>query len=64
MVLCHYPLLEWEGYHAGDIHFHGHTHDRRPSSRLRWDCGVDHQNFRPMTCDAIVERMNMLPDVE
>lgn len=60
--LCHYPLLEWEGYYAGDIHFHGHTHDRRPSSRRRWDCGVDHQSFRPMTYDAIAERMNTLPD--
>lgn len=64
VVLCHYPLREWEGYHAGDIHFHGHTHDRLPSSRRSWDAGVDHQSFRPMTYDAIVERMNQLPDVE
>jgi calcineurin-like phosphoesterase family protein len=55
---------EWEGYHAGDIHFHGHTHDRLPSSRRSWDAGVDHQAFRPMTYDAIVERMSALPDVE
>lgn len=64
VVLCHYPLREWDGYHAGDIHFHGHTHDRLPSSRRSWDAGVDHQAFRPMTYDAIVERMSALPDVE
>ena len=64
VVLCHYPLLEWEGFHGGDIHFHGHTHDRRPSNRRRWGCCVDHQSFRPMTYEAIVGRMNALPDVE
>lgn len=40
VVLCHYPLREWEGYHAGDLHFHGHTHDRLPSRGRSWDCGV------------------------
>jgi len=37
---------------------------RPASSRRSWDCGVDHQSFRPMTYDAIVvERMNALPDL-
>jgi len=63
-VLCHYPLREWSGFHSGDVHLHGHTHDRLPSGRRSWDCGVDHQSFRPMTYDAIVvERMNALPDL-
>ncbi|KKB08818.1 metallophosphoesterase [Devosia chinhatensis] len=63
VVLCHYPLMEWEGYFSGDLHFHGHTHDRIPSTRRRWDCGVDHQSFLPMTFSQITKRMAMLQDV-
>lgn len=62
IVLCHYPLLEWEGYFGGDLHFHGHTHDRVASTRRRWDCGVDHQAFLPMTFRQIREKMAPLRD--
>ena len=27
-VLCHYPLLEWEGYFKGSLHCYGHVHNR------------------------------------
>jgi calcineurin-like phosphoesterase family protein len=64
IVLCHYPLREWQGFHGGDIHFHGHTHDRLPSSRRTWDCGVDHQSFLPMTYQQIRNRMGALPELD
>ena len=63
IVLCHYPLREWHGLHSGDVHFHGHTHDRLPSSRRSWDCGVDHQSFVPMTFDGIKSKMELLADL-
>ena len=39
-------------------------HDRLPSSRRSWDCGVDHQSFMPMTFDAIKARMEHLPELD
>ena len=63
IVLCHYPFREWNGLHSGDVHFHGHTHDRLPSSRRSWDCGVDHQSFTPMKFDAIKSKMEQLPEL-
>ena len=62
VVLCHYPMRDWNGQHGGDLHFHGHTHDRLPSSRQSWDCGVDRQDFKPMKFAAIKERMHELDE--
>jgi len=63
VVLCHYPLREWHGFYSGNVHFHGHTHDRLPSSRRTWDCGVDHQSFMPMTFADIRTKMEQLPEL-
>lgn len=43
MVLCHYPLLEWNGISDGVIHLHGHTHGNRSGSPTvrQYDIGID-----------------------
>jgi calcineurin-like phosphoesterase family protein len=64
LVLCHYPMREWPNWWGGALHFHGHTHDRLPSSNRSWDCGVDHQGFVPLTFDEIRARMNVLPELD
>jgi calcineurin-like phosphoesterase family protein len=30
IVLCHYPMIEWDGCFHGSYHFHGHTHNVSP----------------------------------
>lgn len=43
MVLCHYPLLEWDGINDGVIHLHGHSHGALVNclSPFRYDVGID-----------------------
>ena len=50
IVLCHYPLAEWEGYYGSTWHFHGHAHGTLKSKQLRRiDVGVDQWGFQPIT---------------
>lgn len=37
IVLCHYPIEDWDGKYRGSWHFHGHTHGRSILSQKNWD---------------------------
>jgi len=43
MILCHYPLLEWDGIREGVLHLHGHCHGtlQNSLSPFRYDVGID-----------------------
>lgn len=43
MVLCHYPLLEWDCINNGVIHINGHCHGtlENTSAPFRYDVGVE-----------------------
>lgn len=58
-VLCHYPLLTWNGAHHGVWMLHGHSHGLlRAQATTRMDVGVDtHPEFRPYHLDEVVELM-------
>jgi calcineurin-like phosphoesterase family protein len=60
-VMCHYPMLEWPGYYKGAIHLHGHQHNKpeynermRSEKLLRYDVGVDANNFFPVSAEQII----------
>lgn len=54
-VLCHYPLLEWDGAFRGAIHLHGHSHNNWPQTKYRrLDVGVDGHNMEPWSLDEIL----------
>lgn len=62
-VMCHYPLLTWEGAHYGRIMLHGHCHGLLRSglneATTRMDVGIDtHPEFRPYNVDEIAEIMS------
>jgi calcineurin-like phosphoesterase family protein len=59
-VLCHYPLLTWNGAHHGVWMLHGHSHGfLAPSITTRMDVGIDcNPEFRPFHLDEIVEIMS------
>ena len=57
IVLCHYPMHEWNGgFGKGTLHLHGHTHGNIGKSfkERAWDVGVDVWNFEPVTLEEIL----------
>lgn len=63
IVLCHYPLAEWDGMYRGAYHFFGHIHnnDNRAQQIMRsienaYNVGADSLGFTPRTIDEIINR--------
>jgi calcineurin-like phosphoesterase family protein len=56
VVLCHYPLAEWDGYYRGHIHLHGHCHGKVKPIKGRLDVGVDCWEYRPVLLEEVLER--------
>lgn len=62
VFLCHYPLHEWN---RRAIHAHGHVHSKDERqilfNALRYDVGVDNNNYRPISWfefkEAIINRL-------
>lgn len=70
-VLCHYPLMEWNGFYHGAYHLHGHVHndasyneDMRERDIKRYDVGVDANDYAPISIDEIVEFFNSTNNIE
>ncbi len=57
LVLCHYPMREWNGCYRGAWHLHGHVHGRLNHAPLghSMDVGVDSNDFRPWAFEEIIE---------
>ena len=56
IVLCHYPIFEWNGYYRGRKHFHGHTHGTigRSFKEGAYDVCIDLHDYEPKTYKEIV----------
>lgn len=63
IVLFHCPIVEWEGYYNGVLHFYGHVHNnfQNPTTRYAYEMpnayniGVDIIGFTPKTLGQILE---------
>lgn len=55
VVLFHYPIEEWNGFHRGTYHIHGHVHGNHPEKpeKLIMDAGADYWNFTPVSWDEV-----------
>lgn len=68
----HYPMLTWEHRMMGTYHVHGHIHSQGPSYNerqrseglRRYDVGVDANDMRPVSADAIVAFFEDMPTAE
>ena len=66
LCLFHYPIASWSGMHRGAIHPHEHSHNsfdynvgNVAAGRLMWDVGVDANDFRPISLDALLKEMGI-----
>lgn len=57
MVLCHYPMFDWQGSFKGSWQLFGHIHTRKLTEfetlktklfSTQYDVGVDNNNFEPV----------------
>lgn len=61
IVLCHYPIEEWDGFFRGSLHAHGHQHKKTRTTLFvdgrprRSDVGVDANGFFPVAADELIE---------
>lgn len=53
LVLCHYPLVTWNGVRDGAIQVFGHVHDRWPGAQGQVNAGVDLWQFQPISVSQI-----------
>lgn len=61
IVMCHYPLLTWNGSGRGSIMLHGHAHGNTNYGHLKnakiLDVGVDCHNYFPISLEEIFRKM-------
>lgn len=59
-ILCHYPIISWNGMHHGTYMLHGHQHlkgENKFGQGRRMDvglCGMEDSGFRPYHIDEII----------
>ncbi|WP_182418389.1 metallophosphoesterase [Bartonella sp. HY038] len=64
LVLCHYPLLSWNGDHHGSLHLFGHVHDKWQGTNKSINVGVDLWDYKPTDLEAIKQRAKTLPPLK
>ena len=56
LVLCHYPMMTWEGARKGALHLFGHVHDAWSGARGAVNVGVDQWDFHPVRIEDVARR--------
>jgi calcineurin-like phosphoesterase family protein len=62
ITLCHYSMRVWSKSHYGTWHLFGHSHGKLEGVGKSFDVGVDANQFRPISLDEVVKRMESRPD--
>jgi calcineurin-like phosphoesterase family protein len=56
IVLFHYPMIEWDGFFRGNLHFYGHVHNKTPNSMPKnsYNLCVEMNDYEPKTLKEII----------
>ncbi len=61
VILCHYPILEWNGFFHGTYHIYGHIHNSRNMANQimeqlpnAFNAGMDCNGFMPRTLAELI----------
>jgi calcineurin-like phosphoesterase family protein len=59
IILCHYALRTWEGFHRKSFSLYGHSHGTLPDdpNLLSIDVGVDCHEYKPISYNEVKEIM-------
>jgi calcineurin-like phosphoesterase family protein len=61
-ILCHYPIISWNGQHHGTRMLHGHQHlkgESRVTQTDRMDVGIcGNPEFRPYHIEEVIKHLN------
>lgn len=61
IVMCHYPMQEWEGFYRGTWHLHGHCHNNlKTVLPNRLDVGIDCFDYNLVSLQDITTAKMML----
>lgn len=63
IILDHYPLVEWNGFFRGALHFYGHIHNNVENATYKiiseipnaYNVGADILDFTPRTAKQVIE---------
>ena len=63
IVLCHYPMVEWNGFFRGALHFYGHIHNNTDNETYKrvydiqnsYNIGIDILGFYPRTLNEVIQ---------
>ena len=64
VILCHYPMVEWDGYFRNSIHIYGHIHNNIENKAYKvmkeipnaYNAGADILDFTPCTLDDVIRK--------
>lgn len=62
IILFHYPIMNWDCKTYNSIHLHGHSHNKTNNitNELRYDVGVDANNFAPISLSQLKQNLNII----
>lgn len=70
IVMCHYPMVEWNGYFRDALHFYGHIHNNTGNKAYEimkdmknaYNVGVDIIDFAPQNKDDVIKLNKIFND--
>ena len=60
VILCHYPLVSWNGMYRNSYHLYGHVHQNiiEPVTRRYCVC-VEVNNYEPVTLNELIQNQEI-----